>query len=216
MRLRPQGFRRSFDRGTCGPGIEPRKWAIPLGSRRPHNVRKATWAASLSRETACPCVVVDPGHARKHLAREPGGPMPGLGVMARGPRGESCRSKAVMHGRGKSDRPKVPGKPPNKGSWDACRRRRWREGAWPREICFDKTSTGRSAGQRVIDDRLANFRHRHIRLWLKALRRRSQRHRLNWARMTRLVRNWIPPAKVLHPLPVLSLHVRTQGRSPVR
>jgi hypothetical protein len=43
--------------------------------------------------------------------------------------------------------------------------------------------------------KLASFRHRLIRLWLKALRRRSQRHRLNWARMTRLVKNWIPPAK---------------------
>lgn len=96
------------------------------------------------------------------------------------------------------------------------RRRHWPVpivGQWLRSVALGHY---RYYGLPLNSRKLASFRHRLIRLWLKALRRRSQRHRLNWARMTRLVRNWIPPAKVLHPLPALSLYVRTQGRSPVR
>ncbi len=53
-------------------------------------------------------------------------------------------------------------------------------------------------------------------LWLRALRRRGQRHRLNWARMKRLIARWLPPARILHPYPEMRFDVRTQGRSPVR
>jgi hypothetical protein len=35
--------------------------------------------------------------------------------------------------------------------------------------------------------------------WHKALRRRSQRARLNWERMHRLAQRWLPPAKITHP-----------------
>ena len=45
------------------------------------------------------------------------------------------------------------------------------------------------------------FRTQVTRYWLKALRRRSQRHRLNWERMDRLARRWLPPARILHPYP---------------
>ncbi|MGH9044292.1 MAG: group II intron reverse transcriptase/maturase [Acidimicrobiales bacterium] len=48
---------------------------------------------------------------------------------------------------------------------------------------------------------VAAFRFQLIRRWLKALRRRSQRHRLNWERMLRLAQRWLPPARVLHPYP---------------
>ncbi len=60
------------------------------------------------------------------------------------------------------------------------------------------------------------FRRQVTRYWLKALRRRSQRHRLNWERMARLARRWLPPAHILHPYPEARFHVRTRGRSPVR
>ncbi len=60
------------------------------------------------------------------------------------------------------------------------------------------------------------FRHQVTRYWLKALRRRSQRHRLNWERMDRLARRWLPPAHILHPYPEARFHARTRGRSPVR
>ena len=45
------------------------------------------------------------------------------------------------------------------------------------------------------------FRYRIVRHWYKALRRRSQRHRLTWERMNRLVKRWLPTARILHPWP---------------
>ena len=38
-------------------------------------------------------------------------------------------------------------------------------------------------------------------MWLKVLRRRSQRHALPWARFNRWVRRWIPSVRILHPYP---------------
>jgi RNA-directed DNA polymerase len=59
--------------------------------------------------------------------------------------------------------------------------------------------------------------HRQLgRLWRRALRRRSQRHRLNWRRMERLVARWLPPARIRHPYPEVRFDARTRGRSPVR
>jgi len=48
---------------------------------------------------------------------------------------------------------------------------------------------------------LRSFRTQVIRAWMHALRRRSQRHRLPWSRMGRLVKRWIPPVRALHPWP---------------
>ena len=53
------------------------------------------------------------------------------------------------------------------------------------------------------------FRSQLIRRWLKALRRRSQRHRLNWERMLRLAKRWLPPAKIMHLYPEARFAVRT-------
>jgi len=63
---------------------------------------------------------------------------------------------------------------------------------------------------------LSSFRRQVTRTWHRALKRRSQRDRLNWSRMKRLVRTWIPPARVLHPWPDERFDVRTRGKSPVR
>jgi RNA-directed DNA polymerase len=63
---------------------------------------------------------------------------------------------------------------------------------------------------------LGRFRTQAIRHWHRALRRRSQRDRTNWARMQRLVQCWIPPVRILHPWPDERFDVRTRGRSPVR
>jgi RNA-directed DNA polymerase len=49
--------------------------------------------------------------------------------------------------------------------------------------------------------RLHVLRARVTRLWLRTLRRRSQRHRLTWARMHRLAVRWLPIPRVLHPYP---------------
>ena len=47
------------------------------------------------------------------------------------------------------------------------------------------------------------------RLWYRALCRRSQRHRLRWARMRRLLAHWLPPARVYHPYPLRRFGVIT-------
>ena len=60
------------------------------------------------------------------------------------------------------------------------------------------------------------FRDQAIRHWFKALRRRSQRHRLNWVRISRLAARWLPPARIMHPWPSIRFAASTQGRSPVR
>jgi RNA-directed DNA polymerase len=48
-------------------------------------------------------------------------------------------------------------------------------------------------------DAVAAFRAQVTRHWYRALRRRSQRTRMNWGRMSRLRTKWLPPARVLHP-----------------
>ena len=59
------------------------------------------------------------------------------------------------------------------------------------------------------------FRFVVIRHWYWALRRRSQRSRLNWKRMSRLAQRWLPPVRILHPWPDARFHARIQARSPV-
>jgi group II intron reverse transcriptase/maturase len=54
--------------------------------------------------------------------------------------------------------------------------------------------------------RIVEFRTQVERLWYKALKRRSQRTRLNWARFGRLADNWIPKARILHPYPNVRFH----------
>jgi RNA-directed DNA polymerase len=51
-------------------------------------------------------------------------------------------------------------------------------------------------------DSLCVFRNRVLRLWGIALRRRSQKSRLNWARRLALAERWLPRPRVLHPYPV--------------
>jgi RNA-directed DNA polymerase len=45
------------------------------------------------------------------------------------------------------------------------------------------------------------FRHHVIDLWRRTLRRRSQRDRFTWARMTNLAGAWLPKPIILHPWP---------------
>jgi RNA-directed DNA polymerase len=52
--------------------------------------------------------------------------------------------------------------------------------------------------------------------WLRALRRRSQRAYINWERYIRLIDRFLPPIRILHPLPCHRFDARTRERSPVR
>ena len=65
-------------------------------------------------------------------------------------------------------------------------------------------------------DAVQAFRDEVTRYWYQALRRRSQRTRVNWDRMNLYVKRWLPPARPMHPFPIVRFNVRTQGRSPVR
>jgi len=53
------------------------------------------------------------------------------------------------------------------------------------------------------------FRFQVGRLWFRTLRRRSQRSKLTWERMRRLIDRWLPPARVCHPYPLRRLGVIT-------
>jgi group II intron reverse transcriptase/maturase len=64
--------------------------------------------------------------------------------------------------------------------------------------------------------KLESFKFHLSRLWYKVLLRRSQRHRLNWERMNRLIDRWLPRPSICHPYPNLGMYVTTRGRSPVR
>ena len=64
--------------------------------------------------------------------------------------------------------------------------------------------------------KLNAFRYHLIHLWYKSLGRRSQRSRINWGRMERLIKRYAPSARITHPYPDLNLYVITRGRSPVR
>jgi len=64
--------------------------------------------------------------------------------------------------------------------------------------------------------KLGAFRYHLSQLWFKALRRRSQRHRLKWERMGRLMGLWLPQPRIYHTYPNISMYVTTRGRSPVR
>lgn len=56
--------------------------------------------------------------------------------------------------------------------------------------------------------RLDQFRTQIGQLWLDAIRRRSQRgRRWTWERMSRLIRYWLPSARILHPYPYQRLIV---------
>jgi hypothetical protein len=48
---------------------------------------------------------------------------------------------------------------------------------------------------------LDTFRHIVTDLWRRSLRRRSQKDRMTWARMTRLVEAFLPKPVILHPWP---------------
>ena len=63
---------------------------------------------------------------------------------------------------------------------------------------------------------LNSFRWELVMLWYRVLRRRSQRSRITWDRMTALARHHLPTPRIVHPYPWDVLRVTTRGRSPVQ
>ena len=60
---------------------------------------------------------------------------------------------------------------------------------------------------------LSAFRFHITRLWLRTLRRRSQKDSFSWERMARLANDFLPQPKILHPWPSVRFAVTTQGGS---
>src|SRR6266852_5524362 len=58
-------------------------------------------------------------------------------------------------------------------------------------------------------DAVGTFHRQAGRYWLRALRCRSQRHRLTWQRMSRLIDRWLPPVRIGHPQPSVRFDART-------
>jgi len=57
------------------------------------------------------------------------------------------------------------------------------------------------------------FRYRVITFWHAALRRRSQKDRMAWARMKKLADEWLPTPRILHPWPSERFAVKHRGGS---
>jgi len=55
---------------------------------------------------------------------------------------------------------------------------------------------------------LRSFRKQVIRRWMRALRRRGQKHRLTWPRLVTLADRWLPRPTILHPYPNLRFDAR--------
>jgi RNA-directed DNA polymerase len=60
---------------------------------------------------------------------------------------------------------------------------------------------------------LSAFRYHVTRLWLRTLRRRSQKDRFSWERIIKLANDFLPQPKILHPWPSVRFAVTTQGGS---
>src|SRR5574342_763141 len=120
--------------------MQPRKFpaaslgAATPGCRRREERRKAALGASISRDPPGPRAVEVPAHARKHHAREPGGPSSACPPKGGRPHREVQGRTPMRDGRGKSDSPIVSRKPPNKAgepAAEAGERRRLAEGNPP-------------------------------------------------------------------------------------
>ena len=101
---RRKAVREALAGGRVGQVLS-RERGYTSGCRRRQRVRKATRNLSISQDRLWPRVVVDPEHARKLFAREPGGPVTGPGGWHQGPRCKSQGSTTAMNGNGESDRP---------------------------------------------------------------------------------------------------------------
>ncbi len=61
---------------------------------------------------------------------------------------------------------------------------------------------------------IRSFRTQVIHLWLKALRRRSQKDGTTWVTINRLAKAWLPAPRVLHPWPVVRFTAKHLRQEP--
>jgi group II intron reverse transcriptase/maturase len=72
------------------------------------------------------------------------------------------------------------------------------QGKWLKSVV-----TGYSAYHAVPTNirALGRFRYHVMRLWLRTLRRRSQKDKMTWARLSEIAGDWLPTPRILHPWP---------------
>jgi group II intron reverse transcriptase/maturase len=73
-----------------------------------------------------------------------------------------------------------------------------RQGAWLRRVVQGHYNYYGVPGNMRS---LKSFQTQVERYWFRALRRRSQRHRLPWSRFRSLAKRWIPKPRIVHPYP---------------
>jgi group II intron reverse transcriptase/maturase len=80
------------------------------------------------------------------------------------------------------------------------------QGAWLSSVLIGHANYYAVPGN---TDAVTAFRTQITRMWHRALKRRSHKSRLTWARMNRLASRWLPPPGVRHPFPNQRLTVTT-------
>jgi RNA-directed DNA polymerase len=97
-------------------------------------------------------------------------------------------------------------------------KRRWHHSIPEQGRWLDSVLAGHFRYYGVPDniEALQVFRYAVAWHWFRALWRRSQRSRMTWERMRRIIDRWLPRARIRHPWPPARFDARTQGRSPVR
>jgi group II intron reverse transcriptase/maturase len=61
---------------------------------------------------------------------------------------------------------------------------------------------------------LSGFREHVLDLWRRTLRRRSQKDKFTWERITKLADDWLPKPRILHPWPSVRFAVKHPRRAP--
>ena len=182
----------AFDRGTCGPGIEPRNQTLQGADAVMRSGRQ---------------------HARRRKREETSGP-----ARSKTP---STYGTSLRENREISGPPGVIVRAGRVGKLKLIREDLLRQRHLPVPVQGQKVEAvvrGYFAYHAVPTNVrcLERFRTEVVRAWLHALRRRSQRSRTNWERMKRLAARWVPIPRVLHPYPWDRFDERTRGRSRVR
>jgi group II intron reverse transcriptase/maturase len=84
----------------------------------------------------------------------------------------------------------------------------WLAGVWRGYLAYHGVPTNIHS--------MRQFRDQIIWYWKRALKRRGQRDRTTWDRMSSIAMRWLPLASPTHPWPNQRFDARIQGKSPVR
>jgi len=119
--------------------------------------------------------------------------------------GRTRRGKFLIHRRTRRDRMRAKLKEIKEELWRRMHQPIPEQGRWLRQVVtgffnYHAVPTNSAA--------LGAFRYHVTNLWRRTLRRRSQKDGFTWARIARLVDDWLPKPRVLHPWPNVRFAVR--------